>query len=160
MSLRERLGYLAAVLLLGAALGGAYRLRPPGPRDDPAFAALQADEQALAVFDSAMVAKLRRDRDLLARSVTPPPLAELKRAAGNGWVWAQMNAGEFAVTWRGERAKEWPEILAALGALEKEPGVFLESADFSGDGRQLLAVKLSVRVRAGRNETKTTTNPS
>ncbi len=158
MSLRERLGYLVAVLVLGAALGGAYRLRPPGPRDDPAFAALQAEEQALAVFDSAMVAKLRRDRDLLARSVTPPPLAELKRAAGDRWTWAQQGEGNFLLSCRAGQADDWGAVLAGVGALERQPGVFLESAEFTGDGRQLLQARMMVRVRAAGTNLKT--NPT
>lgn len=154
MKLREQLGYLAAVACLGSGLVAAYRFRPPGPKEDPVFRALQQEEASLAGFGRQTVARLREERDALARRVTAPPLAELERAAGPRWTWTEVNDGRYAVTCRGEDAGDWPALLAGLVALERQPGVFLESVEFSGDGRRLAAARLTVRVRAKAGETK------
>lgn len=144
---------VGSVVLCGGVFAG-YHWWPPPHLADGEFAALQAEHEALRTNDDATRARMRAERDQLARRVAPVPLADLKAQLGPHWTWQTDKSDRWLVFLTGSRPDDWLEVLAGVAALERQPGVFLEQVELHGDGRTFTQALVTIRLRSQTGETQ------
>lgn len=144
---------VGSVVLCGGVFAG-YHWWPPPHLADGEFAALQAEHEALRTNDDAIRARMRAERDQLARRVVPVPLADLKAQLGPHWTWQTDKSDRWLVSLTGSRPDDWLEVLAGVAALERQPGVFLEQVELHGDGRTFTQALITIRLRSQTGETQ------
>ncbi|MEN9402991.1 MAG: hypothetical protein RL091_1694, partial [Verrucomicrobiota bacterium] len=130
-----------------------YHWWPPPHLADGEFATLRAEQEALRTNDDATRARMRTERDRLARQIVPVPLADLKTQLGPHWTWQPGSGGRWLVSRSGSRPDDWLDVLAGVAALERQPGVFLEQVEMRGDGRAFTQARITIRFQGQTGET-------
>lgn len=132
------LALATSALLCGAVLFVAHQWRPITPESDAEVAALTSERDRLRGNDDQVRDTLREQRKVLARQAwTTEAIAGLQQRMGADWRWESEPGGlpHRALLQRtAPRLEEWPNYVALVTELARQPGVAVESVEFHTNG--------------------------
>ena len=157
-------GLVLSTLLCAAVWTVSRHLRPVRWAGDPELVALVSERDGLSDRDDRMREALRQRQQALATHAwTDESLAGLQQRLGADWRWeaepAAPGAGQrrFKLTALPREIRLWPACMAAVEALETQPGVAILSLEITAAGagrqRRFTRVVLGLRLvwHGGRN---------
>ena len=160
---RPRWALLATCAVACVACFAAVR-RFPAPQSNAAtFSALTAERDRLRSNTDAVRDELRQQAQIAASPEwTDGRIAELQRQVGPMWAWTvePRTAGpDRRATVRAVSLEltRWPAYLAAIEAIEQQPGIVVERIDFAAEGagsaRKFVRVVFTLRLLRPRART-------
>ena len=158
-----RLALLAGSALLCATAWLVPRLRPAPRLTETGVTALLTERDRLAPNTDAARAALRQKAGAAAGPVWDAArLAKLQWQLGPGWQWSEeggLHVGAQRIVVRAVALDfaRWPDQLAALDWIKRQPGIVVERVDFAAEGagaaRKFVRVVFTLRLLRPRART-------
>ena len=124
---------LASSVLLFASLVAVWQFAPRFPRSaDFEFSRLQAEQRQLAGNDDATRDRWRAQLNSLP-TCDADALVAVRATLGSAWQWEDTASSlRLRTATLTSAPAGWAAFLSALGTLERQPGIFLREAEFTG----------------------------
>lgn len=144
---RFQCAMLASSVLLFAGLVAAWRFGPRFHRGaDSEFSRLQAEQRQLAGNDDATRDRWRAQLNSLP-TCDAAALAAVRATLGAAWQWEDTaSSSRLRTATLTSAPAGWAAFLTALGTLERQPGIFLREAEFTGGSTRPGALSAHARI--------------